>query len=323
MVKYILVLENCLEYLEDHHSKTIPLYYMLLSSFLNASNTLLSKQLPGVPTEEQLFIRAIVMLTINSTFISTQKLDVYRPNINLTMKLILRSIVGCIGTLLFYKSLKYLPLSEGVVLYRTSPLWTTIMSIAYLKKEKFGLSLMVFIVTCLVGITLIAQPPFLSQIIYGVNTISHEHHLLGVGLVILGSMLSSCVQILINSMASEVHQIIILQYFSFISLMVPVATLFIQSKQLIIPDQKEMVILIMIGLTAYFSQLLMNRAYMKGNLSEVSMIGQTQVLFSYLFDILLLGQQINFLSILGGIFIVSTLVSMVIRKSKKQQTLPK
>ena len=204
MVKYFLKLETFIQYIEDHHSKTAPLYYMLLSSFFNATNTLLCKLIPRLPTEDLLFIRAIVMLAINSTFISSFKLDVYKSNADLTTKLILRSVVGCKAQVLFYSALKYLTLSEGVVLYRTSPIWTTIMAIAYLKKERFGLSLMVFIVTCLVGITLIAQPPFLSSIIHGVAINSHEYHILGVGMMILGSILSSCVQVLINSMASEV-----------------------------------------------------------------------------------------------------------------------
>ncbi|KAM3129267.1 hypothetical protein pb186bvf_018646 [Paramecium bursaria] len=174
MVKYFLKIETFVQYIEDHHSKTAPLYNMLLSSFFNATNTLLCKQIPRLPTEELLFIRAIVMLAINSTFISSFQLDVYKSNTDLTTKLILRSVVGCTAQVLFYSALKYLTLSEGVVLYRTSPIWTTIMAIAYLKKERFGLSLMVFIVTCLVGITLIAQPPFLSQIIHGVAINSHE-----------------------------------------------------------------------------------------------------------------------------------------------------
>ena len=63
---------------------------------------------------------------------------------------------------------------------------------------------MVNIVVCLVGITLIAQPPFLTEIIYGVITIPPEYHFLGIGLMILASLCSSSVQILLNSMASQV-----------------------------------------------------------------------------------------------------------------------
>lgn len=96
------------------------------------------------------------MLAVNSAFISSYKMEVYKSNVDLTTKLILRSVVGCTGTVLFYSALKYLTLSEGVVLFRTSPIWTTIIAIAYLKKEKFGIGLMVNIVICLMGITLIA-----------------------------------------------------------------------------------------------------------------------------------------------------------------------
>ena len=80
--------------------------------------------------------------------------------------------MGCAGTVLFYTALRYLTLSEGVVLFRTSPIWTTIISIAYLKKEKLECGLVVNIVICLLGITLIAQPPFLTSIIFGVNPTS-------------------------------------------------------------------------------------------------------------------------------------------------------
>ena len=71
MVKYFLKIENFVQYIEDHHSKTAPIYYMLISSLLHATNTMLSKQIPRVPTEELVFIRAIVMLSINSAFINS------------------------------------------------------------------------------------------------------------------------------------------------------------------------------------------------------------------------------------------------------------
>ena len=155
-------MKNFVQCFEENHSKTAPIYYMLLSSFLYATSTLLSKQIPRVPMEQLVFIEAIVMLSLNQTIVSQFKMEIYKSSTLLTTKLILRGVLGCISTMLFYSSLKYLTVSEGIVLYRTSLVWTTIIAIVYLKNEKFEYGLVVNIVICLLGITLIAQPPFLT-----------------------------------------------------------------------------------------------------------------------------------------------------------------
>lgn len=45
----------------------------------------------------------------------------------------MRSILGYLGTIFFYSGIKQDSVSEVQVLFRTTPLWTSLMTIYYLK----------------------------------------------------------------------------------------------------------------------------------------------------------------------------------------------
>ena len=55
----------------------------------------------------------------------------------------------------------------------------------------------------------------------------------------------------------------------------------------------------------------MNRAFIKGKLSQMSILGQSQILFGFMFDILI-GADIDVFGIIGTIFIVSSLIATVV-----------
>lgn len=64
----------------------------------------------------------------------------------------MRSVLEYLGTISFYSGIKQVSVSEGQVLFRTSPLWTFLMAIYYLKTEKLERSLFVNLILCFFGI---------------------------------------------------------------------------------------------------------------------------------------------------------------------------
>jgi drug/metabolite transporter (DMT)-like permease len=73
----------------------------------------------------------------------------------------MRSLIGAIAGMFYFQGLKYLPLSEGVVLYRTSPIWTSFLAVVVLKIDRYTLTQFYTTVICFAGILLVARPPFI------------------------------------------------------------------------------------------------------------------------------------------------------------------
>ena len=99
------------------------------------------------------------MLGINTAVIKALGIECYNMKQSTFTKIIIRSISGAIGGLMYFQALKYLPLSEATVLFRTAPIWTSIAVIFIMKKEKLTLSLVLNYIVCFFGILLVSKPP--------------------------------------------------------------------------------------------------------------------------------------------------------------------
>ncbi|CAD8174290.1 unnamed protein product [Paramecium pentaurelia] len=308
---FLSSIKSAISQLELKQPRYAPIYYILTSSLIFSINSMLSKMISHIPSSQIVYFRAIIMCLFNTIVTSNQNIQLYGFTSDIYNKLFMRSIFGCLGTICFYSGIMQVSVSEGQVLFRTSPLWTSLMAIYYLKTEKLQMSLFFNLIICFFGIFLISQPPVLLEIFgYEKSENLVETQLMGIILMISAAIFSSIIQ---------VNQLVILQYFSIISIGVTTVALFIiPSQQWLVPSYFEMTMLILIGSTSYIVQLLMNRAYMKGNLTEISMLGQSQVIYGYIIDIFM-GTNLSIFSVCGTGVIVASLVKVVLDKSKQQQ----
>ena len=80
-------------------------------------------------------------------------------------RLLLRAFAGGLGILSRFSGIRLLPLSEGTVLFKTTPVWTALVAVFILKSEKFSINLFVNILLCMIGIAFIAKPPIFVEIL--------------------------------------------------------------------------------------------------------------------------------------------------------------
>lgn len=106
------------------------------------------------------------------------------------MKMIGRSVCGSLAWFFFYIGIQYAPISEAIVIFRTSPIWTALITIFILKKEAFSFRLIIPLFICLLGIVLITKPDFLFKSESANNTDS-PYHLIGILIVFVGSFCAS------------------------------------------------------------------------------------------------------------------------------------
>jgi drug/metabolite transporter (DMT)-like permease len=74
----------------------------------------------------------------------------------------------------------------------------------------------------------------------------------------------------------------------------------------------------------------MNRSYLKGKvdihmfveqLTVVSLVGQSSVMFGYLLDVVVLSHELTLSSVLGTILILSSLLTLIRHKANRDSTL--
>ncbi|CAK72918.1 unnamed protein product (macronuclear) [Paramecium tetraurelia] len=323
-MEYIVTqIEYFTKYLESKWIRSAPIFYVMTGILLSSINSLLSKTL-GMNANQIVFGRGIIVCIIGKLVTQQQNINLYGFDAGIYQKLLLRSLIGCFATLLFYTGLFYVNISEAQVLMQTTSFWTTILGIYILKTEQFSWRLVLNFLFCFMGIILLVQPPFLRKLA-GEYEIADEkqNQFLGCLILLLSSMLFSLVQVLIKNLSHNVNQLVIPQYFSITSIIFS-SFLATCNPDMIwrVPSVGDLIKLCLIGIVSYLQQLLMNRAYMKGNLTEMAMLGQTQLIYGYLFDILR-GAHISFLSICGSILIASSICKRILEKNKVQDQLSK
>ncbi|CAD8184827.1 unnamed protein product [Paramecium pentaurelia] len=316
-------IEYFTKYLESNWKRGAPVVYVMTGILLSSINSLLSKTL-GMNANQVVFGRGIIVCIIGKLVTQQQNINLYGFDAGIYQKLLLRSLLGFFATLLFYTGLFYVNISEAQVLMQTTSIWTTIIAIYILKTEQLSLRLIMNFLFCFIGILLLVQPPFLRKLVgeYQIND-EKQNQLLGCCILLMSTLLFSLVQVLIKNLSHCVNQMVIPQYFSIISIIFS-SFLATCNPNMIwrVPSIIELFKLCLIGIVSYLQQLLMNRAYMKGNLTEMAMLGQTQLIYGYLFDILR-GAHISILSICGSILIASSICNRILEKNKVQDHIPK
>lgn len=103
-------------------------------------------------------ILTLIIIEILALFIPN---NTYPPSSQTMKKLISRGLIGGVGFLSCFLSLKLVTVSEAVVLMKTNPLWTTFILAYILKKEIITKRTILEILFCLLGVILISKPPIL------------------------------------------------------------------------------------------------------------------------------------------------------------------
>ncbi|CAD8078105.1 unnamed protein product [Paramecium primaurelia] len=320
----ILKTQECAKVIENKWNRAAPIIYILIGTFLISINSLLGKTV-GMNANQIVYVRGIVMCLLGQVIANISKVDLYGFQRDVYTKLFQRSIIGCFATLLFYTGLRYVNIAEAQVLLQTSPFWTTLIAIYYLKTETLSWKLFTNLIVCFIGIIFITQPPFLKTLLgQSVDIIKNsETQFFGCILLLFSAFFFSLVQVLINNLSNKVNQLVIPQYFGITSLIISSIVCIIDPSLIWRnPSLIEAILLLLLGLVSYLQQIFLNRAYMKGDLTEMSMLGQTQILYGYIFDILR-GAHISYLSVLGSILIVGALFKVIMDKKKQREKLQK
>jgi drug/metabolite transporter (DMT)-like permease len=213
--------------------------------------------------------------------------------------LIVRGTLGSIALTCFFYSILHLPLGEATLIQNMNPVFATVLAALILKEHLRGPEV-ICLVTSLVGVVFIAQPPALF------GAVATPTSLTDVGIALMGALASGTAYTLVRKMRTTEHPLVIVFYLPLLS--VPISLPFALADWRW-PNAIEWLLLVGVGITTQLAQVSMTRGLQLERTARATTVGYLQVAFAVTWGAIVLGEIPDFWTLAGATTIIgSTLV---------------
>lgn len=266
-------------------NKSKGIIYIILSAFFFSIMAASVKSVPDLPLSQKIFFRNFIgLIAVGFSLIKNKSsIKVHHPKL-----MLMRVSFGLIGVGLYYAALERLPLADAVVLNNLSPIFVMIFAAIFLSETiKHGQK--IAIVIGLSGALLVIKPTFSLTVIPALLALS-------------SAVFAGAAYTIIRKLTQYDRPQVIVFYFCLISSIVLVPFMLIEG--FVIPNIKEWIGLLGIGISALIAQMALTNGYKNAPASEISVYSYSNFIFSILWGILLFQELPDGFSILGGLFIL-------------------
>ncbi len=260
---------------------------MLISAAAFAGMGALVKAASEVPVVEKVVVRNLISLVIAGVV-------AWRANKPLLGRwenqglLLLRSLLGVAGVTCFFYAIDHLILADAAMLTKLSPFFVAIFALFFLG-EKPPKAVVVAMVVAFLGGLLVIKPRFDLTVLPAL-----------VGLA--SSVFAGGAYTVVRSLRSRESPETIVFYFSLVTVLV--LTPFVVG-DLYLPNGREILLLLGIGVGAAIGQFGLTLAYRYAPAAGVSIYSYTTIVFSALLGLLIWAEVPDWLSVIGGVLIIA------------------
>ena len=220
----------------------------------------------------------------------------------------LRCFFGLIALLAIFTALRNLPLATVVSISFAAPIFTTILSI-FLLSEKVGLFRWLAVIVGFIGIIIITEPGFSSLNIYFIYPL----------IFCLGM---SYVAITIRQLSTSEPVWLISLYFS---ATITLASFFTIPYGWIMPDIKDLILLMLIGILGGAANLWLSQSYKFSEVSLVTPLKYLALIFAIIFGYIIWNEVPSTKTLIGAFLVIASSIIIFRREIilKKQVTIPR
>jgi len=276
---------------------------MLYSSFAFSLMALCVKWAsPHLPSTEIVFFRSVLGVLMTYAVIHRKKLSLsgesWKP-------LLLRGVSGFAALSLYFYTLTRLPLGTAVLLNYTSPVFSTLLAIVFLR-ERPNLILICMTVSAFAGIYLLVDQPQIT-----------DHTAVWTGL--LSAVCAAIAYVSIRAIKHRVAPVVVIFYFTLIS---TVGSLFFLPQVFVMPSLLEWVAIAGIGLFSYYGQLWLTIALQRTPASLAVPFSYLTPLLSFCYGFIFWREHITLKETAGVIMIIaaSTVISFFGKTKEEKET---
>jgi len=263
--------------------------FMLAAILFFAIMNVLIKTVPRIGSVEIVFFRSIVSFLIS--FIALKKLGISLWGSNKKW-LIIRGVAGSIGLLLFFATIKQMPLASAVAIQYLSPIFTTVLGIFIVKEKVFSIQWLFFLISFIGVILIQGFDPRVTQL----------QLIIGISSAIASGVAYNS----IRKLKLSEHPLVIIFYFPLIT--IPITGIYLIFTGWTTPNLLEFIILLAIGLATQFAQYFMTKAYQLEDLSKVSSVQYIGIVFALILGFLLFNESYTMKSFIGIIIVFTGVV---------------
>lgn len=292
--------------------KSVGLVAMICSAFLFSVMALLVKLLSAFTTSELVFWRSAFMTVLSTCLCIQKKMHPLGPRtLRATGLLIVRGLCGFVFMGAYYHAIRMLPLSDAVVISYTSPVITAVAAVVFLR-EPMGLLDVAGSVMCLSGVVLVSKPSFVMEF-FGADP--QPLPVAGV-LAALGAALGSTAVYILLRFAKDIDPTVSTNYFALVGLVVaPSMARMCGESWTLEHTGYDWLLVVMVSVLSVIGQNLMNFALSVEKAGKAVAMNYTQVVFSYIYQVTLLHEPSDQLSVLGSLLIISWGVISFLKES--------
>ena len=270
--------------------------FMLISALAFTVLNTFVKYLTHFSVYQIIFFRAIGSLVFTIPFLLKHKISILG---NKRQLLVLRGVIGLMSMGLFFKSLHYLPVGSSVSMRYTSPIFAALFAVFLLKEKIKNIQWLCFAIAF--GGVLILK---------GFDT---QINITGL-LYILGSAIfSGLVFIVIRKIKNSDHPVVVVNYFMVICAIFGGV---MSINYWITPNGIEWLLLLSLGVSGYYGQLYMTKAFQIAETNKIAPFKYLEVILTMLIGFVWFKEIYTLWSLLGIMLIISGLVLNILIKPK-------
>lgn len=267
-------------------NKTKGILYISLSALFFSIMAVAVKLTPNIPIVEKIFFRNIIglvpiLLTSYKTKISLKA--------NNTKLIILRSLFGLLGIVSYYTALSLLNLADAVIINKLSPFFVLILSFIFLK-EKITKKQIYALLLAITGALFVIKPSFNLSILPAL-------------IAVLSAFLAGCAYTTVRKLSETDEALTIVFYFSLSTTLITLPIMYF-TNSFVIPSLQQLIILIVLALSALIAQLFMTSAYRYAPAGELAIYTYSNIVFSIIFSVVIWSDLPDTLSLIGAALII-------------------
>ena len=255
---------------------------MLLATGCFSAMQIAIKFSSRLPVMEQVFFRNSISLIVAFVILKKEKLSIFGEK-RYQPYLFGRSIFGFLSLItLFYASARANQ-ADVAILSKLSPFMITIIAAVFLH-EKITPVQIPAIIIALIGAAFVSKPSFTD---FNLPLMA----------AFVSAIFSAGAYTLLSFFKGKVHALTVVMHFSTFS---TVASLPFMLKDFVMPDFKEWLLLILIGIFGSFGQIFITYSYRFAKATEISIYNYSGIIYSALFGFIFLSEQLSLSTLIGG-----------------------
>lgn len=261
------------------------------------------------PIPEIILFRSIITFFMCYAIIKTKGIPLFGNN---KKWLIIRGVFGTKALTLFFYTIDNLPIAIATTVQYLSPIFTVIIAI-FLLKERVNRIQWLFFLIAFGGIVVMGLSKYLSDD----NTVST----INPWWIVAGIASALCAGVSYNAIVKCKNTdapITIVSYFPIVA--IPVMAI-LTATDYVVPNGKEWLILLIIGVFTQFAQVLMTKALHADNTATITPFKYFGSIYAFLLGLLLFDEVISFYGIAGMLLILIGVLGNTYFRNRKNKKL--